>query len=78
MICIPYMYHQFNIQQFYLLPTQYICVFCVDLRKKKFILFTALKYHTFSLLSLTLFLTLENKYISEITLKLTKLSVYED
>jgi len=27
-----YMYHQFNIQQFYVLPTQCICVFCVDLR----------------------------------------------
>jgi hypothetical protein len=26
------MYHQFNIQQFYILPTQCICVFCVDLR----------------------------------------------
>ena len=26
------MYHQFNIQQFYVLPTQYIYVFCVDLR----------------------------------------------
>ena len=25
---------QFNIQQFYILPTQYIFVFCVDLRKK--------------------------------------------
>jgi len=27
------MYHQFNIQQFYVLPTQCIYVFCVDLRK---------------------------------------------
>ena len=27
-----YMYHQFNIQQFYALPTQCIYVFCVDLR----------------------------------------------
>ena len=27
-----YMYHQFNIQQFYILPTQCIYVFCVDLR----------------------------------------------
>ena len=27
-----YMYRQFNIQQFYLLPTQCIYVFCVDLR----------------------------------------------
>jgi len=27
-----YMYHQFNIQQFYVLLTQCICVFCVDLR----------------------------------------------
>jgi len=26
-----YMYHQFNIQQFYVLPTQCICAFCVDL-----------------------------------------------
>jgi len=28
-----YMYHQFNIQQFYVLPTQCIYVLCVDLRK---------------------------------------------
>jgi hypothetical protein len=27
-----YIYRQFNIQQFYVLPTQCICVFCVDLR----------------------------------------------
>jgi len=27
-----YMYHQFNIQQFYVLPTQCIYVFCVELR----------------------------------------------
>jgi len=27
-----YMYHQFNIQQFHVLPTQFIYVFCVDLR----------------------------------------------
>jgi len=27
-----YMYCQFNIQQSYVLPTQCICVFCVDLR----------------------------------------------
>jgi len=27
-----YMYRQFNIQQFYVLPTQIIYVFCVDLR----------------------------------------------
>ena len=27
-----YMYRHFNIQQFYVLPTQYIYVFCVDLR----------------------------------------------
>jgi len=27
-----YMYHQFNIQQFYVLPAQCIYVFCVDLR----------------------------------------------
>ena len=27
-----YMYHQFNIQQFYVLPTQCIYVFCVYLR----------------------------------------------
>jgi len=28
----PSMYRQFNIQQFYFLPTQCIYVFCVDLR----------------------------------------------
>jgi len=27
-----YMYHQFNIQQVYVLPAQCIYVFCVDLR----------------------------------------------
>ena len=34
-----YMYHQFNIQQFYVLPTCRIYVFCVDLRKKTAIIF---------------------------------------
>jgi len=29
-----YMYHQFNIQQYYVLPAQCIYVFCVDLRTK--------------------------------------------
>ena len=29
-----YMYRQFNTEQFYVLPTQCICVFCVDLRTK--------------------------------------------
>jgi len=28
-----YMYHQFNIQQFFILPTRRIYVLCVDLRK---------------------------------------------
>ena len=28
-----YMYHQFNIQHFNVLPTQCIYVFCVDIRK---------------------------------------------
>ena len=28
-----YIYHQFNIQQLYVLPTQCNYVFCVDLRK---------------------------------------------
>ena len=30
-----YMYHQFNIHKFYVLPTQFIYVFYVDLRKKQ-------------------------------------------
>ena len=30
--CGRYMYHQYNSQQFYVLPTQCIYVFCVDLR----------------------------------------------
>jgi len=30
--CGHYMYHRFNIQQFYVLSTQCIYVFCVDLR----------------------------------------------
>ena len=29
---VHYMYHQFNIQQFYVLPTHCIYVFCVELR----------------------------------------------
>jgi len=38
-----YMYHQFNIQQFYVLPTQCICVFCVDLRTNSYLFpYTAL------------------------------------
>ena len=31
------MYHQFNIQQFYVQPTQCIYVFCVDLRTNNII-----------------------------------------
>jgi hypothetical protein len=35
-LCVPhsghYMYHQFNIHKFYVLPTECIYVFCVDLR----------------------------------------------
>jgi hypothetical protein len=27
-----YMYRQFNIHQFYVLPTQCICMFCVDMK----------------------------------------------
>jgi len=30
-----YIYHQFNIQQFYVLPTECIYVFCVDLRTNR-------------------------------------------
>jgi len=30
-----YMYRQYNIQQFYVLPTQCIYVFCVDLRTNR-------------------------------------------
>jgi len=29
------MYHQFNIEQFYIQPAQYVYVFCVDLRTKR-------------------------------------------
>jgi len=102
-----HMYHQICLQHFYVLPTQIIYMFCVDLRKNQQlfpytcikwyafpilttsltfnisticpqvylcilcgsennranILFTALKYHTLCLLSTTLILTLENKYI---------------
>jgi hypothetical protein len=36
------MYHQFNIQQFYVLPTQRIYVFCVDLRKNRLFPYTVL------------------------------------
>jgi len=37
-----YIYRQFNIQQFYVLPTQCIYVFCVDLRTKRLFPYTAL------------------------------------
>jgi len=30
------MYHQFNIQQFYILPTQYNFVVCADLRTNSY------------------------------------------
>jgi len=36
------MYHQFNIQQFYVLPTQCIYVFCVDLRTEIFFPYSTL------------------------------------
>jgi len=36
------MYHQFNIQQICVLPTQCIYVFCVDLNKQRLFPYTAL------------------------------------
>jgi hypothetical protein len=38
-----YMYHQFNIQQFYVLPTQlYLCVLCGSQNKQRLFPYTAL------------------------------------
>ena len=37
-----YTYHQFNIQQFYVLPTQYLCVLCGSQNKRRLIPYTAL------------------------------------
>jgi len=37
-----YVYHQFNIQQFYVLPTQCIYVFCLDPRTNRLFPYTAL------------------------------------
>ena len=37
-----YMYRQFNIQQFYVLPAQSVYVFCVDLRTNRLIPYRAL------------------------------------
>ena len=38
------MYHQFNIKQFYVLPTQCICVLCGYENKQWLFLYTALTY----------------------------------
>jgi hypothetical protein len=35
--CGHYMYRQFNIRQFFVLPIQCICVFCVDLGGRRII-----------------------------------------
>ena len=37
-----YMYHQFNIQQFYVLPTHYLCVLCGSQNKQRLFPYTAL------------------------------------
>ena len=37
-----YMYHQFNIQQFYVLPTHYLCVLCGSQNKQPLFPYTAL------------------------------------
>ena len=37
------MYHQFNIQEFYVLPTRCIYVFCVDLRTAIFFSFNIIR-----------------------------------
>ena len=37
-----YMYHQFNIQQFYVLPTLYLCVLCGSENKERLFPYTAL------------------------------------
>ena len=46
------MYHQFNIQQFYVLPTKYLCVLCGSENKQRLFHYTALTdwflWHTFN------------------------------
>ena len=37
-----YMYHQFNIQQFCILPTLYLCVLCGSQNKQRLFPYTAL------------------------------------
>jgi hypothetical protein len=37
-----YMYRQFNIQQFYVLPTVYLCVLCGSENKQRLFPYTAL------------------------------------
>jgi len=37
-----YLYHQFNIQQFYVLPTLYLCVLCGSQNKQRLFPYTAL------------------------------------
>jgi hypothetical protein len=48
-----YTYHQFNIQQFSVLPAQYIYVFCVDLRTNSdyFPISHFYEFHSFSVTS---------------------------
>ena len=59
-------------------PQVYLCILCRSENNRAIILFTALKYPTFCLISLTFILILENKYISEFSQKSTQLSVYAD
>ena len=72
------MHHQYNTQLFYVMPTHRIYVLCVDLSTNRHFLSTALKYHPFCSLFFTLILTLENKYLSEYTVKSKKLGLYAD
>ena len=48
-----YMYGQFNIQQFYVLPTQCIYVFCVDVRTNSD--YFPIQYNTIGVITETVF-----------------------
>jgi hypothetical protein len=61
------MYHQFNVQHFYILPQSLFKCFVFTWEQTAIILFNALKYHTFPFVFVTSIQKMENKYISEFT-----------
>ena len=60
------MYHTFNIQQFYVLPTQCIYVFCLDLRKTAIISLYSINWLIFITETKRVYCAVRTEYLNAI------------